>query len=176
VVLTASQRVKIITAIAPLLSAEERSVIDLTLRQFKLPTTDYWDGNTKDSYVVQMLTDADDERLTELAAHLGVESTPRPSNITPAFWLQNHLRLFVSHLAKRKKEAALLQRSLQSYQISGFIAHMDIEPTKKWQDEIELALSTADALVAMLTPGFHESKWTDQEIGFAMGRSLPCQS
>jgi hypothetical protein len=50
---------------------------------------------------------------------------------------------------------------------------MDIEPTKKWQDEIELALSTADALVAILTPGFHESKWTDQEIGFAMGRSLP---
>jgi hypothetical protein len=34
---------------------------------------------------------------------------------------------------------------------------MDIEPTRKWQDEIELALSTADALVAMLTPGFHES-------------------
>lgn len=174
--LTASQRVKIITAIAPLLGAEEWSVIDLTLRQFKLPTTDVWDGNTKDGYVVQMVTDADDETLTELAAHLGVESTPRPSSITPSFWLDSHLRLFVSHLAKRKKDAALLQRGLLAYQISGFIAHKDIEPTKKWQDEIELALSTADALVAMLTPGFHESKWTDQEIGFAMGRSLPILS
>jgi hypothetical protein len=170
--LSASQRVKIITAIAPLLGAEEWSVIDLTLRQFKLPTTNMWDGN-KDSYIVQMLDEADDERLVDLAAHLGVESTPRPSSIAPSFWLEEHLRLFVSHLAKRKKQAALLQQNRLSYQISSFIAHVDIEPTKKWQDEIELALSTADALVAMLTPGFHESKWTDQEIGFAMGRSLP---
>ena len=93
--------------------------------------------------------------------------------MTPTFWLENHLRLFVSHLAKHKKQASLIQQNLLSYQISAFIAHVDIAPTKKWQDEIELALSTADALVAMLTPGFHESKWTDQEIGFAMGRSLP---
>jgi hypothetical protein len=171
--LSASQRVKIITAIAPLLAAEEWSVIDLTLRQFKLPTSDDWDGNTKDSYVVQMVSNGEDETLVELASHLGVESTPRASGITPSFWLDGHLRLFVSHLAKHKKQASLLQKSLLSYQISGFIAHKDIEPTKKWQDEIELALSTADALVAMLTPGFHESKWTDQEIGFAMGRSLP---
>ena len=57
--------------------------------------------------------------------------------------------------------------------MSGFIAHKDIEPTKKWQDEIELALSTADAMLALLTPGFHASKWTDQEIGFALGRGLP---
>jgi hypothetical protein len=55
--LSASQRVKIITAIAPLLSVDEWSVIDLTLGQFKLPTADIWDGNNKDSYVVQMVTD-----------------------------------------------------------------------------------------------------------------------
>jgi hypothetical protein len=92
------------------------------------------------------------------------------------FWLDGHLRLFVSHLAKHKKDAAILQRSLQSFHISAFIAHKDIEPTKKWQDEIELALSTADALVALLTPGFHQNKWTDQEIGFALGRGLPILS
>lgn len=171
--LSPSQRVKLITTIAPLLSSEEWTVIDLTLRQFKLPTTNMWDGNSKESYIFQMTDGADDDTLVELAAHLGVESTPRPSSITPAFWLENNLRLFVSHLAKHKKQAGLLQQHLLAYQISSFIAHIDIEPTKKWQDEIELALSTADAFVALLTPGFHESKWTDQEIGFAMGRSLP---
>jgi hypothetical protein len=25
-------------------------------------------------------------------------------------------------------------------------------------------------LAALLTPGFHESKWTDQEVGFALGK------
>ncbi len=29
-----------------------------------------------------------------------------------------------------------------------------------------------DALAAILTPGFHDSDWTDQEIGVAVGREL----
>lgn len=29
-----------------------------------------------------------------------------------------------------------------------------------------------DALVAILTPGFRESVWTNQEIGFALGRGV----
>jgi hypothetical protein len=36
-----------------------------------------------------------------------------------------------------------------------------------------MALATSDSLVALLHPGFSESDWTDQEIGFAMGRGLP---
>jgi hypothetical protein len=170
---TASERVKTIKAITPLLAAETWPLIDLTLRQFKLPTTDNWDGNHRETYVVTMVSDASDSVLIELASHLGIESATRPSSITPSFWLPGHLRMFVTHLAKHKKHAALLQENLLSFQIASFIAHKDIEPTKKWQDEIELALSTADALVALLTPGSHESYWTDQEIGFALGRSLP---
>jgi hypothetical protein len=65
---------------------------------------------------------------------------------------------------------------LDVYGISAFVAHNDINPTIEWQNEIELALSTCDALVALLHPGFHESKWTDQEIGFVMGRSMPAFS
>jgi TIR domain-containing protein len=172
-VLTASERIKLIQAVAPILAAEEWSLIDLTLRQFKLPNSDMWDGNDRDGYVARMIDEASDEVLIELASHMGIENASRPSNIEPDFWLPDHLRLFLSHLAKDKKQATLLQTNLHTYQISAFIAHKDIAPTKKWQDEIELALSTADALVALLTPGFHESKWTDQEIGFALGRSLP---
>jgi len=82
-------------------------------------------------------------------------------------------RLFVSHLASERKLAGQLQESLLSYGISAFVAHNDIEPTLEWQSQIEAALATADSLVALLHPKFHESKWTDQEIGFAMGRGLP---
>ena len=53
------------------------------------------------------------------------------------------------------------------------MAHNDIEPTLEWQTQIETALATADSLVALLHPTFHASSWTDQEIGFAMGRGLP---
>lgn len=69
--------------------------------------------------------------------------------------------------------AAKLQEALWEFGISSFVAHNDIEPTTEWENQIELALSTCDALVALLHDGFHESKWTDQEIGFAMGRGVP---
>src|ERR1043165_320621 len=36
-----------------------------------------------------------------------------------------------------------------------------------------MALSTCDSLVALLHDNFHASNWTDQEIGFAMGRGVP---
>lgn len=58
------------------------------------------------------------------------------------------------------------------YGVSSFVAHDDIEPTSEWQAEIESALATCDGLLALLHPGFQESKWTDQEVGFALGRQL----
>ena len=30
-----------------------------------------------------------------------------------------------------------------------------------------------DAFVALLTEGFHDSLWTDQEVGFALSRGVP---
>jgi len=36
--------------------------------------------------------------------------------------------------------------------------------------EIEKALSSMDAMVALIMPEFHQSKWTDQEIGIAIGK------
>jgi hypothetical protein len=173
--MTASERVKLIKAISPLLAAEEWPLLDLTLRQFQLPTSDLY-GSNKAAYVVAMISSATDNVLSELASHLGIDSTPRPSALEPSFWLEGHLRVFLSHVSANKEEAAFIQSRLRLFQISTFIAHVDIEPTKKWQDEIELALGTADALVAILTPSFHESKWTDQEIGFALGRGLPIVS
>ncbi len=59
------------------------------------------------------------------------------------------------------------------YGVAAFVAHNDIEPSKEWQVQIETALATCDCLIALLHKDFHASKWTDQEIGFAMGRGLP---
>ena len=127
---TPSERVKIIKAITPLLAAEQWPLIDLTLRQFKLPKAEMWEGNNRESYVIQMVSDASDGVLVQLASHLGIESLSRTSSVTPSFWLPGHLRLFITHLAKHKKQASLLQERLLSSQISSFIAHKDIEPTK----------------------------------------------
>ncbi|HEY1648358.1 MAG TPA: toll/interleukin-1 receptor domain-containing protein [Terracidiphilus sp.] len=155
------------------LGSEQWSLIDLTLKQFALPWTDQWSSDSN-SYILEMIAKASDEALIELAQHLGFAlETSASSHIEPAFWQKGMFRLFISHLAVHKKSASELQAALLQYGISGFVAHSDIEPTTEWQDQIETALSTCDALVALLHDSFHESKWTDQEIGFAMGRAVP---
>jgi hypothetical protein len=171
--LSPSQRLLLMKEIAQRLSSESWALIDLTLKQFALPWSDEWGGDSN-AYVLAMITKSSDETLIELALHLGfVLEVPATSHIEPLFWQKGMFRLFISHLAVHKKFAGELQDSLLRYGISGFVAHSDIEPTTAWQDQIETALSTCEALVALLHDSFHESKWTDQEIGFAMGRGVP---
>jgi|SRR5579872_5257021 len=172
--LTASARIKLLTAVANHLSAEEWSIIDLTLSQFGLLISTSWSGS-KNDYIIQMAKEADDATLIGLAEHCGipVEHGVVQPNVQATFWKPDHFRLFLSHLAAHKKFAGELQQALERYGVTAFVAHKDINPTAEWQNEIELGLSTCDALVALLHPGFHESKWTDQEIGFVMGRPMP---
>lgn len=171
--MTPSERIKVITEISKRLGTENYSVIDLTLKQFGLRWSNRWSGNS-DSYVLSMIQDAKDEPLIELAEHLGYTvHSGKKSNIEPAFWRKGMLRIFLSHLSSHKSFAAELQDALFQYGISSFVAHNDIHPTLEWQDQIEIALATCDALVALLHKDFHVSNWTDQEIGFAMGRGVP---
>lgn len=171
--LSASKRIALIKEVTSRLQAEEWPLVDITLTQFGLPTSEYWQGD-KFSYVLEMCKNAADDTLIELAQHVGylLEEIPKPG-IDPPFWRKRMFRLFISHLSSEKVFAAELQEELLSYGISGFVAHNDIEPTLEWQTQIETALATADSLVALLHPNFHQSNWTDQEIGFAMGRGLP---
>lgn len=172
--LSASQRITLLTEISARLQMEEWHLIDLTLSQFGLPTTDAWQGGSKNAYVIEISKGANDNVLIELAQHVGFlfEEVPKPG-IDPPFWRKRMFRLFISHLSSEKILAAQLQKALLAYGISNFVAHNDIKPTLEWQTQIETALATADSLVALLHPAFHASNWTDQEIGFAMGRGLP---
>lgn len=88
-------------------------------------------------------------------------------------WGTTGFRLFLSHKSEVKREAATLKDGLQRFGVSAFVAHENIQPAKEWQDEIENALHTMDGLVAVMTEGFHDSPWTDQEVGFALARGVP---
>ena len=172
--LTPSQRITLLKEISTRLGAESWPLIDVTLKQFSAPTSTEWNG-TSAAYVLNMLEDEPDRTLIDLAQHVGYQfeeegTSPR---VDPPFWRKGMLRLFVTHLATYRAFAGELQEALLPYGISSFVAHNDIEPTLEWQAQIETALATCDALVALLHERFHESKWTDQEIGFAMGRGVP---
>lgn len=171
--LSASKRISLLKEISNRLQVEDWPLVDVTLAQFKLPTTETWQGD-KYAYVLAMCQGASDNVLVELGQHVGflIEEAPK-IGIDPPFWRNRMFRLFISHLSAEKVFAAQVQEALLQYGISGFVAHNDIEPTLEWQTQIETALATCDSLVALLHPTFHNSNWTDQEIGFAMGRGLP---
>lgn len=87
-------------------------------------------------------------------------------------WGKGSIRIFISHIAAHKVVATEIQEALGKFGIASFVAHEDIEPTAVWQTEIERALFSMDILIALLTAGFNESNWTDQEIGIAIGREV----
>jgi hypothetical protein len=88
-------------------------------------------------------------------------------------WGKDGYRLFLSHKTEVKKETAELKEKLKLFGISGFVAHEDIRPNKEWQNEIENALFSMDAFGVLMTENFHDSDWTDQEVGFAFGQGVP---
>lgn len=94
-------------------------------------------------------------------------------SIADRIWIKDYFRAFLSHKTEVKKETSILKENLKSFGVSCFVAHEDIFPTKEWQNEIENALQTMDSFIALLTDDFHDSLWTDQEVGFAFGRGVP---
>lgn len=88
-------------------------------------------------------------------------------------WGPGSIRIFISHIGKHKVMATELKERLTELGVASFVAHEDIEPTAEWQTEIERALFSMDILIALLTERFNESNWTDQEVGFALGRGVP---
>jgi nucleoside 2-deoxyribosyltransferase len=88
-------------------------------------------------------------------------------------WLDNYIRLFISHKSEHKEDVSKLSGELKAYGISSFVAHTDIVPTREWRLEIEKALRSTDIFLAFITEDFFSSDWTNQEIGFAVARGIP---
>ena len=124
---------------------------------------------------------ADGEYIARVMIELSDEDpfgAPTPSNprARDADRWEGHpdfLRLFISHKWEDRALATLLQIAGLGVGISCFVAHKDIRPTTQWESEIMRALSSMDALLALITEDFPNSDWTDQEVGIALGRGVP---
>lgn len=84
------------------------------------------------------------------------------------------LTVFASHLASQRALVGEVGDQLARWGVNLFVAHDSIEPDQEWQAEIERSLRTCDAGVVFLFPGFIESRWCDQEVGWLLGREVPC--
>jgi hypothetical protein len=110
--------------------------------------------------------------LASIEVALGQRMAPSDADVR-RLWKGGYLRLFLSHISQYKVQASGLKDALAKWGVSAFVAHDDIEPTLEWQSEISLALRSMHALAALITLDFHGSNWTDQEVGWALGRGIP---
>ena len=105
------------------------------------------------------------EKLQETLIN-GPTSIPIKSSYFP----DGTFALFISHRNTEKLLAKKIKDSIKIFGVSSFVAHEDIKPSSEWVKEIEKALFSMDALLALLTKDFSSSFWTNQEIGVAFGR------
>jgi hypothetical protein len=147
--------------------------VDAFFAALGIRTSDFEWGGSKRIYAKEVLAYVPEADVLRVAAELDLVALGAPVRAMepPANWRDTkRFRLFISHISKDKLIATRLKEVLAHYDIAGFVAHEDIHPTLAWQDEIERALQTMDAMVAVHTVGFSTSYWTQQEIGFALGR------
>jgi hypothetical protein len=148
--------------------------IDVFFAALEISTAMFDYGSSKRLYAKEVLKQASEADLFRVADELDLlagSSLGAAQMDPPANWRGTQaFRLFISHISKDKLIATRLKEALLRYDIAGFVAHEDIHPTLAWQDEIERALLTMDALIAVHTVGFAASIWTQQEIGYALCR------
>lgn len=80
-------------------------------------------------------------------------------------------RVFFSHPDAIKDQVRRIALAFdRPPDLTAFVAHRDVPRVADWLSVLERELRRCDALVAFLSPGFAQSRWCDQEVGFALGR------
>ena len=133
------------------------------------------EGTTLNEFVDLSVFDGPLDQVVALGRFLEVTEPaeiPASVHFAEAGWAEGQFRVFLSHHSNDREFAEGLKREL-GYGVDVFVAHEDIEPSKKWLRVIEASLATADALVAAVGTEFRSSVWCDQEAGWALARSIP---
>ena len=127
-------------------------------------------------YFNKVQLELNDEESIDSQRAIGFNSRPTLDPDKLAIWKPGLIRLFISHRDDYKIQATILANALEQFGISSFVAHETIEPTKEWRKEIMNGLETMEIMLAFVTDNFHESSWTNQEVGFALGKGIPVVS
>lgn len=117
--------------------------------------------------------EVDDENDVDYQKAVPFSERPPVNPDTLAFWKPGLVRLFISHRDEHKKGCNELANALEGYGISSFVAHDTIKPLTEWRHEIIKGLETMEIMLVYLTDDFNSSFWTQQEVGYALGKGIP---
>ena len=86
------------------------------------------------------------------------------------------IRVFISYSSKDKKMAGEIARILSILRMKPFLAHDDVEAGEQWKEVVREEIRKCDMLVALVTPNFRKSEYTEQEVGAAWGLKKPVRA
>ncbi|MCU7933230.1 MAG: toll/interleukin-1 receptor domain-containing protein [Candidatus Thiodiazotropha sp. (ex Codakia rugifera)] len=127
----------------------------------------------ENEYIRAVFVQAADDSDPYYQASISFNHELQPVPQSTGLWKENYLRVFISHRDKHKSIAHELANSLEPFGISAFVAHDVIKPMKEWVKEILNGLTTMEVMLVLLTDDFHDSEWTNQEVGFALAKGIP---
>lgn len=149
--------------------------ISLLLSEFGLePLDEGWHGPS----LADVVANISDPVLVEMYALVMGVATEEVEDVVESSaddgsWKPGYVRVFLSHSAGYKEFVGRVADELAVVGIHGFVAHDTMEYTRPWQAQIEHALRSMQAFVAIVHPEFNDSAWCHQEIGWALGRRVP---
>lgn len=172
-----TERVRLLSSVLHEFKTDTRwsnDQLNLVLSEFGLEEVyaedpDYWGS------VGQSLRKISNEALVDLIKllpDLDLMATEADADV-PDLWEPELIRAFLSHSSKHREQVSEISRGLHEWNIQGFVAHQSMRVSVKWQGQIEAALRSCDIFVGFIHPEFNLSQWTNQEVGWAYGRSLP---
>lgn len=167
------ERIRLIKPLIARLARLPELEVRLIFRE--IADTPFYVGNeTLDDTIQGYLSGSTDNILLEINEHVGgTGHLPGVSQETQdRIWSTGRFRLFMSHLHTRASDVEAVRSGLAAQGVDGFVAHAVIEPSRDWEEEIVAALRSCHAAAAFLHPGFKDSHWADQEVGYCLGRGL----
>ncbi|WP_084327106.1 toll/interleukin-1 receptor domain-containing protein [Salinarimonas rosea] len=170
-----TEKLRLIDKVARELQARYRyDEIDQFLAEYGVnpPTEVHY--NSKWVYSKVALRGVENAKLLRIAQDLGIFSEAVGfGDDSPELWRDaQSMRIFISHVSEARPRAVRLAECLAAHSCSGFVAHAAISPTREWTDELHRALRHMEALIAVCTPGFAQSSWCQQEVGFGVARNV----
>lgn len=165
-------RIEIIKRISRHLSMEEDQTVRLILEVHGVNLYEGYSENLSE-FIMRNIKNVEDSVLLGLEEYLRKSSISTSNFREESAWKRDGLRLFFSHLSAERQLVGAVAEKLSGIGLNAFVAHDSITPTHDWLEVIEGALSTCDGMIAFLHPGFRESEWCDNEIGWGMGRRIP---
>ncbi len=148
---------------------ESARSVAIDLRKLTNPSVDH-------EYIDAVVLEIEDEDDPECQKAIPYSARPTPNPDRLGIWKKGHIRVFISHRNQHRAMAHQLAGALDGFGFSCFVAHDTIPANEEWRRTIVNGLETMEVLLALITDDFNESVWTMQEIGYALGKGVPCVS